>query len=125
MESDFRKELINSNNQLFSPESDSKLKQLLENAGHSTVKAYVLDWIPDQTEDIFTVLIDGKYLVRTEIDRLDQASQAVVERQEIKSYLKGLSRINQVRLLVAQDLANEKHNKSQEINHWSSNRFKT
>jgi hypothetical protein len=108
MESDFRKELINSHNQLFSPESDSKLKQVLENAGHSTAKAYVLDWIPDQTEDIFTVLIDGKYLVSTEIDRFDQASQAVVERQEIKSYLKGLSRINQVRLLVAQDLANEK-----------------
>jgi hypothetical protein len=108
MEADFRKELVESHQYHFSASSKSRLKQILEKAGYSTERAYVLHWTPDQTEDIFTVLIDGEYLVSTEIDKFDFTTNSAIEREEIKSYIHGMSRMHQVRLAVAQDLANDK-----------------
>jgi hypothetical protein len=103
MESDFREELIRSNTAI--QESESKLRKALESEGHDTKNAYVLHWTPEQLEDLYTVLIDGSYLVDVEIDKYDECKSPKVERNELKTYLKGLSKINQVRLVVAQDLA--------------------
>ena len=102
MESDFRDELLSSNNAL--QDSGSKLRQALTAAGHETKNAYVLHWTPEQLEDLYTVLIDGSYLVYVEIDKYDN-SQPLLERNELKPYMHGLSKMNQVRLAVAQDLA--------------------
>jgi hypothetical protein len=106
MENDYRTELIRTNDGLNSAESD--LGELLRENGFNTNKAYVLYWTSDQTEDYYTVLIDGEYLISTEIDRSNNNLVTPIERIELKEYLKGLSRTNQVRLLVAQDLVNEK-----------------
>ena len=103
MESDFRKELSKSNEALQEP--GSKLRQALEAEGHDTKNAYVLHWTPEQLEDIYTVLISGSYLVDVEIDKCDRSKPAILERNELKSYLHGLSKVNQVRLAVAQDMA--------------------
>ncbi len=108
MEIEFREELRGSYDFYFSENSTSRLKDVIESAGHSTKTAYVLHWTPDQGEDIYTVLIDGSYLVITEIDRKNESLSSTVEREEIKEYLLGLSRMNQVRLIVAQELANPK-----------------
>ena len=45
MESDFRDELLSSNNAL--QDSGSKLRQALTAAGHETKNAYVLHWTPE------------------------------------------------------------------------------
>lgn len=103
MEGDFREELLRSNDALQVP--DSKLRQALEAEGHETKNAYVLHWTPEQLEDLYTVLIGGSYLVDVEIDKYDNAKAPILERNAIKPYLHGLSKINQVRLAVAQDLA--------------------
>ena len=108
MEADFRKELLESHQYHFSENSESRLKVLIEKAGHSTERAFVLHWTPDQTEDFYSVLIGGEYLVTTEIEKMDLAANPVVERQEIKDYIHGMSRMHQVRLAVALDLAHEK-----------------
>ena len=84
MESEFRKELISSHEFHFSKHSE--LKNVLEVNGHPTINAYVLHWTPDQTEDIFTILINGAYIVTTELDRFDTDVVPVVERLEIKAY---------------------------------------
>jgi hypothetical protein len=105
MESDFRKELLSSNRTL---NSDSSLKSCLNSQGHSTEKAYVLHLIPEQTEDIYLVLIDGAYLVNIEIGRIKKDIQPVPKFIELTEYMHGLSKVNQIRLLVAQELANEK-----------------
>lgn len=105
MEQDFREELIKSR-QSFS--SNSRLKLALESSGHSTENAIVLNWIPDQGEDEYQVLIDGSYLVSVEIDRLNQNSPPILHRTELKQYMVGLSKMNQVKLLVAQNLTSEK-----------------
>lgn len=104
MESDFRDKLIASNKYHFS--GDSRLKSVLESNGHRTENAYVLHWTPDQGEDLYTILIDGEYLVTTELDRCDLSVTPIVERSEIKGYIKGLSRMYQVQLAVAKELAN-------------------
>lgn len=103
MEGDFREELKRSNSALQG--TDSKLRHILIAEGHETENTYVLNWMPEQLEDIYTVLIGGSYLVHVEIDKYDSAKSPIVERVELESYLHGLSKINQIRLAVARELA--------------------
>jgi hypothetical protein len=104
MENDFREALIRSNEGLRNP--DSKLRQALEGEGYNTLNAYVINWIPEQLEDIYLMLIDGSFLVSVEINKFEQTKPPVFERIELNCYLHGLSRTNQVRLAVARELAN-------------------
>lgn len=104
MENDFRQELIRSNEELHNP--DSRLRQVLEGKGYNTLNAYVLNWVPEQLEDIYLVLIDGSFLVGVEIDKFEQTKPPLFERIELNDYLHGLSKMNQVRLAVAKELAN-------------------
>ena len=106
MEEDFREELVYSNAALQNP--DSRLHQVLESHGYSTSRAYVLHWTPEQLEDIYVVLIDASVLVSVEIDKFEGACLPEVDEMELKDYVRGLSRMNQVRLAVAQDLASAK-----------------
>ncbi|MBO2689013.1 hypothetical protein [Shewanella algae] len=103
MESDFREELVRSNDALQAP--DSMLGRVLESAGYATKNAYVLHWVPEQLENLYTVLIDGSYLVDVEIVKHGNSNPPVVERNELKPYLNGLSKVGQIKLAVAQDLA--------------------
>ena len=103
MENDFRAELIRLNKGL--NESKSLLHKALESIGYNVNNAYVLRWIPEQLEDIYVVLIDGSFLVNVEIDKYEKFKPPIFERIELKEYLHGLSRRNQVQLLVAQELA--------------------
>lgn len=106
MENDFREELLRSNGALQDPKS--KLRQVLELNGYETKNAYVLHWTPEQLEDLYTVLINGSYLVHVEIDKFDKKKIPIVEKSEIKAYLHGLSKMHQVRLVVAQELVDAK-----------------
>lgn len=106
MEQDFREELMHSNTALQS--SESSLHQVLEAHGYSTTHAYVLHWTPEQLEDIYVVLIDASVLVVVEIDKYEKSRLPEVEEMELNDYVRGLSRMNQVRLAVAQDLVSTK-----------------
>ncbi len=57
MEKDFREVLVASNKAL--QDSTSKLKAVLESYKLDTESAYVLHWIPDQTDDTYGVLIEA------------------------------------------------------------------
>ncbi len=50
MESDFREELVRSNEAL--QDTDSKLGKALAIGGHDTKNAYVLHWVHGQLEDL-------------------------------------------------------------------------
>jgi hypothetical protein len=103
----YREELIASHKHNFSAHSQSPLKKVLEQTGYDTKNAYMLSWVPDQSEDFFTVLIQGEFLVTVRIDRNEPHNEPTATRHELGGYLKvkGLSRTNQVRLLVAKELA--------------------
>lgn len=104
-EHDYREELIASHAFHFSEHSQSQLKEVLRKAGYATENAYVLHWTPDQSEDFFTVLIQGVFLVAVRIERDNPNDEPSVTRHELDVYIKGLSRMHHVRLLVAQELA--------------------
>lgn len=107
-ERDYRAELLASNKAHFSGESPSRLNEALRNGGYETKNAYVLQWTPDQAEDFFTVLVEGQFVVAVEINRCDVEGEVCVKRYELADYIKGLSRMHHVRLLVAQALAHGK-----------------
>ena len=104
-EREIRAELQKSNAYFRSP---SRLKDALEFQGHSTTNAFVLHWTPEQSEDIYVVLVDGAYLIKVELDRAAPNSTPIYERIELTDYKHRLSRVNLIQLLVAQDLANAK-----------------
>ena len=110
MEKDFRIELINSSESL--EDETCKLRQALVSEGHCIKNAYVLHWTPEQTEDIYVVLINGSFLLHIEIDKFNSSVRPTFDRQEINDYSHGLSRMHQVQLAVALDLANKKHNQA-------------
>ena len=105
MENDFREELIKSHDYHFSANSTSRLKEVLGSKEIGVSNAYIIGWTPDQTDDLFLVLIDGSWILRVELERYDETVAPVIDRIEIKDYMNGLSRMNQVKLLVAQDLS--------------------
>jgi len=78
---------------------------VLQSGGHDTKSAYILRCTTEQLEDLYTILIGDSYLVDVEIDKYDNSKPSLVERGESKPYLHGLSKVNQVRLAVTQDLA--------------------
>lgn len=108
-EVEYRKNLMSSHELYFVKES--RLTLVLESQGYPTENVYLLDWIPDQRECFYSVLIEGVYLLSTEIDRCEFSAALAVERSEIEGYLKGLSRSRQVQLSVAMHLAQTKNNR--------------
>ena len=104
MERDFREQLIKWHDYHFSQKSKSRLKSVLIGVEVDTNRAYIVNWIPDQGEDIYLVLTDGEELFSVEIDRIDKSIIPIVEKLDLKEYKHGLKRSGQVQLLVAQDL---------------------
>ncbi len=102
-ESDFREELVRSNAHLRKPEA--RLHQVLEQHGHSTESAYLLRWVPEESTDIYTVLIEGSYLVSVELDKHDHSVEPVIEKFEMADYQQGLRKMYRIQLAVAQDLS--------------------
>lgn len=64
-------ELEHSRKELLSGRSNPQLLAALKaNIPALSDNVYVLDWIPEQAEDIFTLLIDGYHIVEVELSRL-------------------------------------------------------
>lgn len=108
-EQDFRKELEGSNIVLA---QDSKAQKILNElrATFGDVKtAYILNWTPEQAEDIFTILINLDKIVKVEISRINESEVPIIESFHIKNYQKGLSKVFQIKLAVALDLAKNYH----------------
>ena len=79
MENDFREELIKSHDYHFSENSTSRLKEVLKSKGIDVGNAYIIGWTPDQTDDLFLVLIDGSWILRIELERDDETVEPVIE----------------------------------------------
>ncbi|THF82776.1 hypothetical protein E6C55_06500 [Cohnella fermenti] len=93
-----------SNKSLFEEVGKIQLLSAIKKFNPNLRTAYVLNWIPEQEEDIYTILIDGELVLRVEITRHDAQSEPLVSSQPINEYKKGLSKMNQIKLAVALDL---------------------
>lgn len=112
-EESFRTELRKTHNYIFHSTQGKFLNQTLLNSFPELKTAYILNWIPDDGSDFFTIIINGQTIVFIEIEEETNKSlfkTSIKKRVEnlrncsINEYKKSLSKINQIKLEVAIDL---------------------
>jgi hypothetical protein len=106
-EQQYKEQLLKSHNSLFVDPSYKRLLQLLQDNYQDFKTAYFLDWIPEQGEDICTILINNKYIAIIELDRHNMQVEPIIQSISIKEYRTRLSKTNQILLAVAQALSIE------------------
>lgn len=105
IEEKFRVVMINAHRSLFQEEKYERLLKLLKKHFCEMKTAYFLSHTPEEGEDIYQVLIDVNAIVTIEIERQNLCAEPVVKIVTIEQYSKKLSRIGQIKLAVALDLA--------------------
>lgn len=104
IEGSLRAELVASRDALFHVPSNGRLLCAIREQVADLKTAYVLHVVPDQGEDLVTVLPDDRVVVRAEVDRRTRNAR-VIEVIPLQSYSKRLrGRTAQLRLAVALDL---------------------
>jgi len=101
----FRDILIKSHTTLFKTSQYSKLMQILRECFHDMETAYFIDHIPEQGEDIYTLLVNLNTIAKIEISHYSDDEIPSVEISHVNDFRVGLSRTMQVKLEVAIDLA--------------------
>jgi hypothetical protein len=104
-EQDIREQLIKSYKSLLNDKSKQKLLSVIESTFPDMKSAYIINWIPEQGEDIYTVLINTETITKIEISRVDTNFKPVIESIPVTKYIKNLSKVRQIKLAVAIDLA--------------------
>ena len=74
----------------------------LELADVNIAGAYVLNWIPEQAEDIYAVLASASEVVIVEVPRAE--GRALVEREKLAKYEAKCSKLQRLKVAVARDL---------------------
>ncbi|KEQ25872.1 hypothetical protein [Paenibacillus tyrfis] len=106
----YREQLIKFNSSLFHDHSMKRLLGIIQQAFPGMKTAYILGITPDQGEDIYTILINNDFIAYIELDRYHLETEPMIETKPIKAYKRGLSRIGQIQLAVAMDLAEKNLN---------------
>lgn len=104
-EQDFRKELAASNITLSQDDKKIALLEVLKATFGEIRTAYILNWTPEQNEDIYIILVGLDKVAKVEISRINCFEAPVIEIFMLKDFKKGLSKIFQIKLAVAIDLA--------------------
>ena len=100
-EQQMREELIRSNLSLRDG-GYGQLPNALEAANVNIAGAYILNWIPDQAEDIYAVLVSPVEVVTVEIPRSE--GQVLLERERLAKYESKCSKTQRLKIAVALDL---------------------
>lgn len=66
MEQDIRKQLVKSNESLFKSEENKRLLEVIRSLYPEMKVAYIIDWIPEQGEDIYKLLINENIILEIE-----------------------------------------------------------
>lgn len=104
-EEDFRKELAASNIALSNGDKENAMLEALRTTFGEIKTAYILNWTPEQGEDIYTILVDLDKVAKIEISRDNYSEVPFIETFKLKDFEKGLSKVFQIKLAVAIDLA--------------------
>jgi hypothetical protein len=76
--------------QLLSGTSEQSLLSVLRRRLRSITRdIYILRWTPEQSEDLYDVLIDGKTVIHVEIARGASQREVVFQTWPVEEYLKG------------------------------------
>ncbi|WP_433943155.1 hypothetical protein [Paenibacillus sp. SN-8-1] len=104
-EQEIRELLIKSNQLLFKSEDKITLLEVIKSFYTEMITAYIINWIPEQGEDIYKILINDSIIAEIELERNNSEIEPKVKTITISQYLKGLNKQNQIKLAVALDLA--------------------
>lgn len=108
VEQELREQLIKSNQSLFEDKEKRRLLEVIKSSFPKMKTAYIVQWIPEQGEDIYKILIDDNIIAEIELNRYNSETEQIVSYNSITQYLQGLSKINQIKLAVALDLVKQK-----------------
>lgn len=101
-EQQMREELLRSNRSLQDGSAGDALVSLLKAANCDVTGVYVLNWIPEQAEDIYAVLVAPDEVLIAEIPR--GAGPTLVERRGLEDYVAGCTKVQRLKIAVAQNL---------------------
>jgi hypothetical protein len=94
--------------QLIDGNNDDPLGHALRAEFANLKSAYVIDWIPEQCEDIYTVVVGPQQIVAVEIERREPSTALpIIEHFSLKEYRTGLPNLKQRLLATAIKLAHE------------------
>ena len=104
-EQDFREALVASKITLSQDDKVNALFKVLKTILGEFKTGYILNWTPEQDEDIYIILVNLDKIAKVEISRINSLEEPVVEIFNLKDFKKGLSKVFQVKLAVAIELA--------------------
>jgi|BioPla2DNA2_1021312.scaffolds.fasta_scaffold58733_2 hypothetical protein len=104
-EQEFRRELIESHTALFKRNEEGELLNILKSTFNKMKTAYIINWTPEQGEDLYTILINVDTIAKIEISRISSDEKPIIQTYTLKDFNKGLSKVFQIKLAVAIDLA--------------------
>ena len=104
-EQEFREELRKSNWSLFHENDHTRLLEAIQTVFLDMKTAYVIEWVPDQEEDTYGVLINTNIVAWIVLDRVNLDNKPIIQHSSVQEYKKKLKKIKQIQLLVALDLA--------------------
>jgi len=105
-EAEFRSELIESRRALMERNEYPGLLTAVQDLFPRAQTIFVLQWVPEQSEEFVQLLVDADTVLELEVDR--QAFEVVpggIMQKSVEAYKKSLSKISQLQLAVALDLA--------------------
>ena len=103
VEQDFRKDLLKSNEFLFSSNEGKYILDVLSTHYGKIDTAYILYWIPEQGEDLYSILVNSDMIFEVEISH-DRPVCQIIKWKKKSEYLRKLSKMKQIKLAVALDL---------------------
>ena len=109
-EKSYRDELLSSQKYLTLDKKGLRITGSIRARYPEMSSAYILKHIPDQAEDFYEVMVDGKSIVSVEADRLNADAEPIVAELDFNSYLSDLSKTNRIKFMVAVDLAKKSQN---------------
>ncbi|MCP1307669.1 hypothetical protein [Paenibacillus tyrfis] len=104
-EQDFRVRFIDSHKSLFQDPSNERLLNVLRNSFPEMRTAYFIGHVPEQGEDFYRLLINTDTIALIELDRYNFDAKPIVDTISLRDYVKGLSKMDQIKMAVALDLA--------------------
>jgi len=79
---------------LFDKKRNSKLLEVISKKFDILIIAYVINWIPEQSEDIYVVLVNNSIIAKIEISRVAKDEEPLIEVFDINQYERNLSKVN-------------------------------
>ena len=102
-EKEFEKELRKSNATIRNGTCSSRLLGALKANETDLTRLFVLNWVPEQAEDLYAIFVPPNEVLEIEVPRYTGPVKVV--RLQLSEYVKGSSKTQRRKVAVAQSLA--------------------